>query len=774
MKYFNPSYWFKMWLLSAPLFNSKSEGIYAKSIDNKKIKDWVSKNTTNISFLENQELNLSLWNTNLTTYNQHHKHRHQKSRNRYKRQNQPKIFQTTIILEISNNPIVFFNQLNQINSQLQRQNIIFHINENNSNINLPMFSFINQNSPYNYFTITVNLVNEENEITGSMRWVYRSIDLYLQGYIINHSYRYFSDASLQNVTNYINDVNNNINLNFDGNYISLEHSGNFNWERIVRDINNIYNNREVRNSIITIPLITSESMRFPTVQSAIRNSYNPNFIIDFDDLNRIQMVSNHYIPNYNHPNQIVAQGRNWDFFQPIVTNWDRSTQESAQFLRENSNTDIRNLVENFLSFLNNRNRVPINWSNPQPLRIMVAIFSWRFLEYLNQCNRRIKRMEELICYDQNWTNINKLTDYFLNNKGELYSLSTDEIKPNKVNIKGKVTTIQVLDENKKGKNLKVGDVYVGTTEGLYLIHRKDFVFKVNNIDDEISSISILKNNKNFVTTKKEEIFYINTDHINISYKDSVYAEGLFDSKIKSSNLEKEIKLYYLKSNNNWNMNFKPDVSTQNNYDKIDWNLKKINPVDNYEKLEFLGDVYSNGWGVKTQWGSWIYDGNPANHKPENTYDLDYFMKSRNNKFHKIIENTKSNDYSIDNSLQKFDDNYLSAKIAVHQRFGLTWYWEDDNYYLKIGASQYCNWWASESSLECSVKLGNGIRLYNDDTFETQISNPNDRKRREIFEEKNELKNVTKWTDEFTKSINHEQHLPIDNKPNFSTSNITSL
>ncbi|WP_342254487.1 hypothetical protein [Spiroplasma endosymbiont of Zeiraphera isertana] len=92
MKYFNPSYWFKLWVLSAPLFNDKTQGINAKSIDNKKIKDWVSKNTTNISFLENQELtlannqtsllNLPLWNSNLNIHNQHHKHRHQKSRNK--------------------------------------------------------------------------------------------------------------------------------------------------------------------------------------------------------------------------------------------------------------------------------------------------------------------------------------------------------------------------------------------------------------------------------------------------------------------------------------------------------------------------------------------------------------------------------------------------------------------------------------------------------------------------------------------------------------------
>lgn len=59
MKYFSPSYWFKLWLLSAPLFNDKTQGINAKSIDNKNIKDWANNNTTDISLIENKELTLA-------------------------------------------------------------------------------------------------------------------------------------------------------------------------------------------------------------------------------------------------------------------------------------------------------------------------------------------------------------------------------------------------------------------------------------------------------------------------------------------------------------------------------------------------------------------------------------------------------------------------------------------------------------------------------------------------------------------------------------------
>ncbi|WP_342254659.1 hypothetical protein [Spiroplasma endosymbiont of Zeiraphera isertana] len=102
MKYFNPSYWFKLWLLSAPLFNDKTQGINAKSIDNKKIKDWVSNNTGLESIDEpnsftNTSINYQPYNLNETNQNidpiyqkeletSTHKHRHEKSRNRHKRQ----------------------------------------------------------------------------------------------------------------------------------------------------------------------------------------------------------------------------------------------------------------------------------------------------------------------------------------------------------------------------------------------------------------------------------------------------------------------------------------------------------------------------------------------------------------------------------------------------------------------------------------------------------------------------------------------------------------
>ncbi|WP_425381231.1 hypothetical protein [Spiroplasma endosymbiont of Polydrusus pterygomalis] len=101
MKYFSPRYWFKLWVLSAPLFNDKTQGINAKSIDNnQKIKNWANNNTD--LELINQEMSYTNSNTNYQPYNLNetnqnvtpfyqtkletsiHKHRHQENKNRKK------------------------------------------------------------------------------------------------------------------------------------------------------------------------------------------------------------------------------------------------------------------------------------------------------------------------------------------------------------------------------------------------------------------------------------------------------------------------------------------------------------------------------------------------------------------------------------------------------------------------------------------------------------------------------------------------------------------
>ncbi|WP_342266018.1 hypothetical protein [Spiroplasma endosymbiont of Villa modesta] len=125
MKYFNPSYWFKLWMLTVPFFQNKNQGINGKWIDNnEKIKNWAS-NNTNLQSI-NQDISFTNLNTNYQRYNLNqqlpnqnidlfyqiklqtntHKHRHEKHRNRLKREN---FFDITSIKgnEITNVPFSF-------------------------------------------------------------------------------------------------------------------------------------------------------------------------------------------------------------------------------------------------------------------------------------------------------------------------------------------------------------------------------------------------------------------------------------------------------------------------------------------------------------------------------------------------------------------------------------------------------------------------------------------------------------------------------------------
>ncbi|WP_342253696.1 hypothetical protein [Spiroplasma endosymbiont of Zeiraphera isertana] len=240
MKYFSPSYWFKLWVLSAPLFNDKTQGINAKSIDNKKIKDWASKDITNLSLLENQELtlsnnqtnllNLPSWNTNLTTHNQHHKHRHQKSRNRHKRQPNPNrraIFQLTEQLTIdSNNRQQYRNSFQSVLHSLVNNNILRVVFDNTENTNWGeinrIFTLNTQNYGYFRLPIVIRWQQNEQSLQRNFELVLRTDNLYIQGFIVTErgshvgeisTYYHFDFREIYEGRNYINHQQNQLSEN---------------------------------------------------------------------------------------------------------------------------------------------------------------------------------------------------------------------------------------------------------------------------------------------------------------------------------------------------------------------------------------------------------------------------------------------------------------------------------------------------------------------------------------------------------------------------------
>lgn len=262
-----------------------------------------------------------------------------------------------------------------------------------------------------------------------------------------------------------------------------------------------------------------------------------------------------------------------------------------------------------------------------------------------------------------------------------------------------INVFKILDENTKGGNLSAGDIYVGTENGVYLIYGENKVDKFNNLNFPITSIKLDNNGSVYVTNNQEEIY-----HLNLIGWDSKKLEN-----IKSSNFEKEIKIYYNNDKSSkeikyywYNNNFYHNTLVKT------FNLGKINPVDNFKKIEFLGkkDDFKK---TKVSWGNEPYYPN---------YYLNHFNGSSISQY---IKNKKINsDYDSNEILDYFKITlqpyatrwWNSAWIDIYQGIGITFYWENNNWYLQLLTSQYGHSSGSTSGGTCFINLGSGIRLYN--------------------------------------------------------------
>ncbi|WDA53903.1 MAG: hypothetical protein PPFGHCPK_01272 [Spiroplasma endosymbiont of Drosophila atripex] len=811
MKYFNPSYWFKLWLLSAPLFNDKTQGINAKSIDNQNIKNWVNNNTTDISLIENQELTLSNNQTNLLIQQQidnvdhfyenflktqdwskdpqiagqqlqeiqeEHHHFLEEQHERFKRQPNPNrraIFQLTEQLTIdSNNRQQYRNSFQSVLHSLVNNNILRVVFDNTENTNWGeinrIFTLNTQNYGYFRLPIVIRWQQNEQSLQRNFELVLRTDNLYIQGFIVTErgshieeisTYYHFDFREIYEGRNYINHQQNQLSEN-------------------QRRLLQMWNRQPAAVRDDSVPLLTQiDGMQnrqltgispdyrdmIPTQNNNINwNSVVNSFIVLTNDIN---VSEEHSLGNLARSlGQVVfitAEAIRFpDIYARIVTHL-VNRDENLEFNRRSeiyrilvswSQRSRNNLLQQrLIEAIDNINNP--NWNgftlfdltrelNSPSVQVLLGYINFRLRNNGGDVNCRRGKREI---------------------KNTYWHEKFCDLKPESDKIQGKITAIKILDKKTQGGNLKAGTIYVGTENGLYLTYPEGEVHKFDGLNFPIKDIILDGKGSAYVINEQCEFYHLN-----------LVGWGSEKTSIESCDLNKEIKIYYNKSKDNYQYKLSP---TLHHYYKTSYktlNLYSISPL-NYKKIEFLGDTDSNCWGTMANWGSWVYTNNckaswGSTHKLKGK-TINQFLQGNNNDFHNLIENTKDQvSANYEKKLQNFDDQDGAAQITVNQRFGLTWYWENENYFLKVYALQYCEWWASDAYFDCNIKIGNGIRLYNDydNTFQTQIPNSNDRKRREIFEEKN----VTKWTDDFTKSINHEQHLAVDNKTNFSTTNITSL
>ncbi|WP_338979075.1 ribosome-inactivating family protein [Spiroplasma endosymbiont of Panzeria rudis] len=804
MKYFNPSYWFKLWVLSAPLFNNETIGINAKSIDNKKIKDWANNNTSldlinqEISFTNStsnyQPYNLSPTNQNINSIYQTeletstHKHRHKKSRNRDKRQPNPNrraIFQLTEQLTIdSNNRQQYRNSFQSVLHSLVNNNILRVVFDNTENTNWGeinrIFTLNTQNYGYFRLPIVIRWQQNEQSLQRNFELVLRTDNLYIQGFIVTErgshigeisTYYHFDFREIYEGRNYINHQQNQLSEN-------------------QRRLLQMWNRQPAAVRDDSVPLLTQiDGMQnrqltgispdyrdmIPTQNNNINwNSVVNSFIVLTNDIN---VSEEHSLGNLARSlGQVVFMTaeaiRFPDIYARIVTHL-VNRDENLEFNRRSeiyrilvswSQRSRNNLLQQrLIEAIDNINNP--NWNgftlfdltrelNSPSVQVLLGYINFRLRNNGGDVNCRRGKREI---------------------KNTYWHEKFCDLKPKSDKIQGKITSIKILDEKTQGGNLKAGTIYVGTENGVYLTYPEGEVHKFNNLNFPIKDIILDGNGSAYVINEKCEIY-----HLNLIGWDSK------KENMESCDLNKELKIYYNNDKAREQINFEPSNSEIRKKRIFTLNLGKINPVDNYKKIELLGDYYSDKWGTRVKWGSYIYDSNHITNKGKNS-DIGTVMREGSNKLVDNIKNYKVNDdttmWWIENHyapllIQSVSDTDFIAWVEGLQKFGFTFYWENENYYLQAITFQYLDWRASEASLECWMKIGNGIRLYNDDE--------NIRTKREIFDKNNledkpnkrvisnELKNLTKWTDDFTKTINHEQHLSIDNKPNFSTNNITSL
>ncbi len=590
--------------------------------------------------------------------------------------------------------------MEKIISLLINNNIFVSVFEYSENEQGIIYS-LNRNSNYNYFNIPISIIQRGN--TRSITLIFGIRDLYLQGFINNinntRNYHHFTREVQDDLIYYLNINSENTNdLGYIGHYNNImgQREQSIYWQNIASsffEILNIGTGFESQRPVVQaasgrIVLAKSEALRFRSIYNLIINN-----------------IINNYSggPIYWNPGQNSCQTN----ISSIVTNWQSISNKiidainNIQAIFGNKTISINELFYNLLSLS------PLNMIAQILINTGVTVISGLLMEKFLDCDKGKE------------TSIN---NYIKNEY-------CDAIKGQEQNysLKNKnITTIKILYENTKGNNLSKWDIYIGTNEGLYFKkYNSNLFFKVDNIDDKIINITIRKNRNNYAVTDKEEIYFLRTDKF--SSHCHLIGEKIFNAK--SLNLEKEIKLYYDNNEQNIQVIFNPDPSG-NNYWNTSYktlNLGQLNLIDNYKKLEFIGDIDNDCWVTLVEWNNAlaliVYTNDCASslgdyHKWKlngSSKSIKTFLKEKNNEFHNIIENTKDQVSSKkEQILQKFTDQVKEEKIiSINQRFGLTWYWENDNYYLKVFTLQYCEWLVSNRHFNCLTKIGNGIRLYND-------------------------------------------------------------
>ncbi len=147
--------------------------------------------------------------------------------------------------------------------------------------------------------------------------------------------------------------------------------------------------------------------------------------------------------------------------------------------------------------------------------------------------------------------------------------------------------------------------------------------------------------------------------------------------------------------------FPYDRNARNFHKFFTINIGKLNPL-NFNKINILYDDIDNVY-TKISWGDDPYGGT----------DIINFLKNKN--IREIIINAKVNDNESEvykyllHNLKYVEPSGLVAWIKI----GLTFYWENNNYYLQLLIHKHAEiWWPHTDGGGLWLGIGKGIKLYN--------------------------------------------------------------
>ncbi|WP_338955305.1 ribosome-inactivating family protein [Spiroplasma endosymbiont of Polydrusus cervinus] len=348
----------------------------------------------------------------------------------------------------------------------------------------PRYKFVG--TPYDGFTVPV--IIEENSQSQIIDLVFRTRDLYLEGFAVKNKYYYFSEADIRHIDSIDNiNISSSTPLEFKADYRDLFVDGNgnginlnINWSTIVNSFKTLSNyqggtNGDIRNSLGVIAVVVAENWRFRKMNDLINEKVinSDNFItfgMNKNDPNNhyqiamkwpeqgvstLKQINDNDVRNYGVGIQSLPYSHYfYENNQPRIDNalWG-ITQSKLEMQYEKLPRQSRNKWK--IWFINNvLPNIPINVItdqiyNSHTIRILFLIaVNYAF----NSCHHGSNQKRDIN------DNLNQ----------KFCDLESDIAK-----IKGDIISVQILDKNTKVVDREVGDAYIRTTEDLYLIRNKN-------------------------------------------------------------------------------------------------------------------------------------------------------------------------------------------------------------------------------------------------------------------------------------------------------------